>query len=219
MSSRRLLKAAEAIREVVSMAILTEMRDPRVQDVTVIGVEVAPDMRSAKVLVSIMGPESKQQLVLRGLDNAKGFLQARIAERIDTRYTPKLQFVADQGVKKSLEVGKILEQLAAERLAAEQGLPVSADEPASADEPERSAGAIKQFAPDTDDEDDLDDGADFEDDDELDDDELDDEDFEDDELEEDELEEDDSDLDDDDEDDDVDETEVDDEYSDDESDK
>ena len=118
MSSRRLLKAAAAIREVVSMAILTELRDPRIRDVTVIGVEVAPDMRSAKVAVSIMGPESKQQLALRGLDNAKGFLQSRIADRIDTRYTPKLQFVADQGVKKSLEVGKILEQLAAERQAA-----------------------------------------------------------------------------------------------------
>lgn len=216
MSSRRLLKAAEAIREVVSMAILTEMRDPRVQDVTVIGVEVAPDMRSAKVLVSIMGPESKQQLALRGLDNAKGFLQARIAERIDTRYTPKLQFVADQGVKKSLEVGKILEQLAAERQAAEQGLPASDDD--SELETQQAAGAIKQFAPDTDeeadDDADLDDESDFDDDDEFDDDELDDEVFEDDDLEDD-----DSDLDDDVEDDDVDETEVDDEYSDDESDK
>jgi len=127
MSSRRLLKAAEAIREVVSLAILTELRDPRIRDVTVIGVEVAPDMRSAKVAVSIMGPESKQQLALRGLDNAKGFLQSRIADRIDTRYTPKLQFVVDQGVKKSLEVGKILEQLAAERQASEQDKSVGSD--------------------------------------------------------------------------------------------
>jgi len=127
MSSRRLLKAAEAIREVVSLAILTELRDPRIRDVTVIGVEVAPDMRSAKISVSIMGPESKQQLALRGLDNAKGFLQSRIADRIDTRYTPKLQFVVDQGVKKSLEVGKILEQLAAERQASEQGKSLGPD--------------------------------------------------------------------------------------------
>jgi ribosome-binding factor A len=74
-----------------------------------------------------MGPESKQQLALRGLDNAKGFLQSRIADRIDTRYTPKLQFVVDQGVKKSLEVGKILEQLAAERQASEQGKSLGPD--------------------------------------------------------------------------------------------
>ncbi|MFN5948044.1 MAG: ribosome-binding factor A, partial [Pirellulaceae bacterium] len=67
MTSRRLLKAAEAIREVVSMAILTELRDPRVQGVTVTSVEVAPDMREAKVYVSIMGEPNKQSLALKGL--------------------------------------------------------------------------------------------------------------------------------------------------------
>ena len=55
MSSRRVLKAAEAVREVVSMAILTELRDPRIRNVTVTYVEVAGDMRQAKVHVSVMG--------------------------------------------------------------------------------------------------------------------------------------------------------------------
>lgn len=117
MASRRILKAAEAIREVVSMAILTEIRDPRVQNVTVTGVEVAPDMRSAKVSVSVMGDEGKQQLCLRGLSNSAGFLQAKIAKRIDTRYTPRLTFELDLGVKRSLEVGRILHDLAVERQA------------------------------------------------------------------------------------------------------
>jgi ribosome-binding factor A len=115
MSSRRLLKAAEAIREVVSMAILTELRDPRVKNVTVLGVEVAPDMREAKVAVSIMGNENQQRTTLKGLQNAAGFLQTRIAERIDTRYTPRLTFVMDDGVKKSVAVQQILEQIARER--------------------------------------------------------------------------------------------------------
>jgi ribosome-binding factor A len=109
--SRRLLKAASAIREVVSMAILTELRDPRVQNVTVVGVEVAPDMRSAKVAVSIMGAENKQQLTLNALQRAAGFLQSKIADRIDTRYTPKLTFVMDRGVKHSLEVLRILNEV------------------------------------------------------------------------------------------------------------
>ncbi len=115
MSARRLLKAGEAIREVVAMAILTEIRDPRVKNITVIGVEVAPDMREAKVLISIMGSESQQATSLRGLQNSAGFLQAKIAERIDTRYTPKLKFVADAGVKKSLAVAQILDQIALEK--------------------------------------------------------------------------------------------------------
>jgi ribosome-binding factor A len=109
--SRRLLKAAEAIRGVVSMAILTELRDPRVKNVTVVGVEVLPDMKSAKVHVSIMGTEKQQQLGLAGLQNAAGFLQKKIAERIETRYTPKLTFVLDKGVKKSLEVSRILREV------------------------------------------------------------------------------------------------------------
>jgi ribosome-binding factor A len=113
--SRRLLKAAEAIREVVSMAILTELRDPRVQNVTVTGVEVAPDMKTAKVSVSVMGDEGRQKLCLRGLQSSSGYLQSRIADRIDTRYTPRLTFSLDTGVKKSLEVERILMELAKER--------------------------------------------------------------------------------------------------------
>ena len=111
MNSRRVLKAAEAIREVVGMAILTELQDPRIQDATVTFVEVSRDMRVAKVHVSVMGDETKQDLTIRGLQNAAGFLQQRIAQRIDTRYTPKLRFLLDRGVKNSLAVTKILEEV------------------------------------------------------------------------------------------------------------
>ncbi len=111
MTSRRLLKAARAIREVVSTAALYEIKDPRVRDVTVTRVEVMEDMRSAKVYVSIMGDETKQNLSLAGLRSAAGFLQAKVAERIDTRYTPKLIFIVDEGVKKSLEVMRLLKQV------------------------------------------------------------------------------------------------------------
>lgn len=111
MTSRRLLKAARAIREVVSTAVLYEMKDPRVRDVTVLRVEVMEDMRMAKVYVSVMGDEAKQNLSLIGLRNAAGFLQAKVAERIDTRYTPKLVFILDEGVKKSIEVMRLLKEV------------------------------------------------------------------------------------------------------------
>ena len=90
------------------MAILTEMNDPRVQDVTVTQVEVTPDMRQAKVHVSIRGNETKQRLCLQGLRGAAGYLQAKLASRIETRYTPRLEFVLDLGVKKSIEMAQIL---------------------------------------------------------------------------------------------------------------
>jgi ribosome-binding factor A len=111
MGSRRVLKAAEAIREVVSMAILTDLRDPRIEGVTVTYVEVSPDMRQAKVHVSIMGDETHQKLCLHGLRSSAGYLQNKIAERIDTRYTPRLQFHLDEGVKKSLAISQMLKEL------------------------------------------------------------------------------------------------------------
>src|SRR3954467_9864966 len=87
MTSRRTAKAAEAIREVVGMSILTDLKDPRIRDVTVTYVEVSPDMRQARVHVSIMGDDTKAKLSLRGLQNSAGFLQSKVAKRIDTRYT------------------------------------------------------------------------------------------------------------------------------------
>ena len=111
MSSRRVLKVAEAIREVVSMAILVELRDPRIQHVTVTYVEVSGDLRHAKVHVSIMGDEKKEQLALHGLQSAIGFLQKKVGDRLDTRYIPRLKFVVDKGVKSSLAVARILEDV------------------------------------------------------------------------------------------------------------
>ena len=111
MPSRRVQKVAEAVREVVSMAILADLQDPRIRDVTVTYVEMSGDLRSAKVYVSVMGDETKQQLSLRGLQSAAGFLQSKIAARIDTRYTPRIKFVLDQGVKHSIEISRILDEV------------------------------------------------------------------------------------------------------------
>lgn len=125
MSSRRILKAAEAIREVVSMAILVELRDPRIENVTVTYVEVSGDMRNARVNVSVMGDEKKQKLCLDALGKAAGFLQRKVNDRIETRYTPRITFRLDNGVKHSLAVARILEDV----------LP-SEEESASGDSPE-----------------------------------------------------------------------------------
>jgi ribosome-binding factor A len=110
MSQRRTAKVAQAIRQVVSTAILTELRDPRVKKVTVLNVEVPADLRSAKVYVSVLGEEREGYLVLRGLQSARGFLQGKIAEELDLRWTPILEFVMDHGVKKSIATSKMLRE-------------------------------------------------------------------------------------------------------------
>jgi len=111
MHSRRIAKASEAVREVVSSTILFQLRDPRIQHVTVLHAEVAPDMRTAKVYVSVMGDAKQQSLTMHGLESARGFIQSKIAERLDTRYTPVLKFVLDQGIKRSIEISQALREI------------------------------------------------------------------------------------------------------------
>lgn len=108
MSTRRNAKIAQAIRQVVSSVILFELRDPRIAQVTVLGTEVAEDLRSAKVFVSVMGSDSAQRLAVQGLNAARGFIQSRIADELKLRQTPILSFVLDQGIKHSIQVSRML---------------------------------------------------------------------------------------------------------------
>jgi len=116
MPTHRSLRMAEAIREVVATAILFEVADPRVRSVTVVRAEVSSDLRQATVYVSIMGTESEQKRALKGLNHATGFLQARVAARLQTRFTPVLSLKHDTSVKKSVELTRLI----AEAIAADQ---------------------------------------------------------------------------------------------------
>jgi ribosome-binding factor A len=114
MPSRRTAKVAQAILETVSMTVLHGLKDPRIQNVTVIHVEVTDDIRSAKVYVSVRGNEKVQALSIRGLNSARGFLQAVIAERLQTKNTPILTFLLDKGVKKSAATSALIHEALAE---------------------------------------------------------------------------------------------------------
>ena len=111
MTTRRTEKVAEAIRQVVSTAILFGMRDPRVQHVTILRVETPIDLRTSKIYVSVLGDDKTQRLTMKGLDAARGYLQSKIAEELDLRFTPVLTFILDQGVKKSIEASRLLRKL------------------------------------------------------------------------------------------------------------
>lgn len=111
MKTRRTAKVAEAIRQVVSSAVLIELRDPRVKNVTVLHVDVPSDLRTAKIYVSIMGDEKAERLTLQGLEAARGWLQSKIADQLQLRLTPILSFVVDHGIKKSAEVSKMLREI------------------------------------------------------------------------------------------------------------
>ena len=114
MKAHRLARVAEVIREVASETILFELRDPRVKGVTVTRSEVSGDLQHAKVYVSIMGSPGEQQLCLHGLRHAAGFIQSKLAGRLKTRFTPVIHFVLDQGVKRSIEVSRLINEALAQ---------------------------------------------------------------------------------------------------------
>ena len=142
MPSHRSLRVAEAVREVVSSSILFEVSDPRVTGITVLRSEVSSDLRSATVYVSIMGTESEQVLAMKGLRSASGFLQAKVAARLQTRTTPHLTFLVDVGIKRSIEMSRLID----EALAGEIN-PLLVAEPgsASADAMEVPPTAVDSF--------------------------------------------------------------------------
>src|SRR4051794_3105957 len=114
MKRHRLERVAEVVREVAAQTILFELRDPRVKMVTVTRAEVAGDLQHAKVYVSVMGSEREQHLALHGLRHAAGFVQAKLADRLQTRFTPVITFVMDKGVKNAIEVARLLRESQAE---------------------------------------------------------------------------------------------------------
>jgi ribosome-binding factor A len=114
MKAHRLARVAEAIREVASETILFELRDPRVKGVTVTRAEVSADLQHAKVYVSLMGTPQEQNLCLHGLKHAAGFIQSKLASRLQTRFTPVLTFILDEGVKKSIEISRLIHEALAE---------------------------------------------------------------------------------------------------------
>ena len=115
MTARRLARMAQAIRESVISAILFELKDPRVQDVTVVGVDVAGELRSARVRVTVRGDSKAQALSLHGLRAARGFLQSKIADRLKTRYTPMLEFALDDEFRQHLETARLLSEIEKEQ--------------------------------------------------------------------------------------------------------
>src|SRR5205807_256901 len=131
MKTHRLARVAEAIREVASETILYDLRDPRVKLVTVTRAEVSGDLQHAKVYVSIMGAEKEQKLALHGLRHAAGFVQSKLAQRLQTRFTPILQFVLDQGVKKSIEMTRLINEALGQSARPEEASPGPDRGPAS----------------------------------------------------------------------------------------
>jgi ribosome-binding factor A len=101
----------ESVRAVISEALL-ELQDPRIGFVTVTGVETSPDLRQARVFVSVLGGVKKRTASLRGLEAAHGVLQARLAAELRMKRTPTLTFEYDPSVDRGVRMSQLIDELA-----------------------------------------------------------------------------------------------------------
>src|SRR4051794_9885453 len=115
MKSHRVARVSEVIREVASETILFELNDPRIKNVTVTRAEVSADLQHAKVFVSIMGSEKEQDLCMHGLRHSTGYVQSKLGSRLKTRFTPTVKFVKDEGIKKSIEIARLIHEALGEQ--------------------------------------------------------------------------------------------------------
>jgi ribosome-binding factor A len=101
----RLLRINESIKETLSSVITEEgLKDPRIGFVTVTGVETTPDLRQAKVYVSVLGGRREREQTLAALDKSRGYLQAQINRALHMKRTPQLQFFYDETLDNALRI-------------------------------------------------------------------------------------------------------------------
>jgi ribosome-binding factor A len=109
MSAGRMRRVDEAVRAVLSDAIASDLKDPRIGFVTVTGVKTSPDLRHARVYVSVLGDEQAQAASLDGLRSAHGYLQRRVAEELTLKHTPALAFEYDASVERGMRISQLLD--------------------------------------------------------------------------------------------------------------
>jgi ribosome-binding factor A len=113
MAAARMRRVNEAVREVVSAHIAGDIKDPRLGFVTVTGVETSPDLRSARVFVSVLGGQVEREDSLAALTSARGFLQAQVGRELRMKRTPTLDFVNDESIDHGMRIERLLLELAA----------------------------------------------------------------------------------------------------------
>lgn len=131
----RMRRVDEAMREVLSDALTKDVKDPRVGFVTITDVKTSPDLRHARVYVSVLGEPDAVAASLDGLRSAHGFLQARINSELRLKRTPELRFEHDDTAERAVRLQQIIEREAGERRAAdERAAPAVPDAPVDEDE-------------------------------------------------------------------------------------
>jgi ribosome-binding factor A len=104
-------RVSEMVRQAVGAFLTSDVRDPRIGFVTVIAVEVSPDLSHANVRVSVMGSDEEKAKSLEGLASAARYLRAQLASELHLRTSPELHFHLDRGIEHAQRIDRVLKEL------------------------------------------------------------------------------------------------------------
>src|SRR3989338_5003134 len=105
----RIDKVNEAVKREISSIVQKEVKDPRLNFVTIAEVDVSKDLQHARVYYSVLGNESKAKSAQIGLDSAKGFVLKLVGQRVRMRYTPEIEFIFDTSIRYGARIDEVLE--------------------------------------------------------------------------------------------------------------
>ena len=100
------------VQKVLAEIIRGELKDPRINPMTtVMAVEVAPDLKSCKAFISVLGDVQSQEDTLKGLNSAMGYIRTQLAKKINLRNTPEIKFIMDQSVEYGINMSKLIDEV------------------------------------------------------------------------------------------------------------
>ena len=115
MGSQRPERVQEAIRQEISKIVHEEIKDPRIGFITITGVELTRDLRHAKVYFSVLGEAKARHLALKGLVSAKGHIKGLLADRVNLKFMPEIEFKIDESLERTQRIYDIFEKLKKEK--------------------------------------------------------------------------------------------------------
>lgn len=111
-NSMKNMRINEEVHRELSNIIRSEIKDPRINPMTsVVAVEVAPDLKSAKAYISVLGDEKSQKDTLAGLNSAEGYIRRALAKSVNLRNTPQIRFIMDQSIEYGVNMSKMIDDV------------------------------------------------------------------------------------------------------------
>ncbi len=105
---------SEVLKE-LSIIIRNEIKDPRINPMTsVVAVEVAPDLKTCKAYISVLGDEESQKNTIKGLKSAEGYIRHQLATSVNLRNTPEITFILDQSIEYGIKMSKLIDEVNAD---------------------------------------------------------------------------------------------------------